>query len=575
MESVPLIEDPEELRERLLRLYDSEPALASEILRDVISTKRNDAIQLFEVPHLNQLFAETVALYPKLITIVESPDFLREYLETMLDASMEVFRLGVENLFEFFAPDEVSIDESFLVLFERLLSMAVIDSSHYTIERKEAALLALVFLMRDHSFLAMVVPTMEPLEEQIFVDYQRQIELNNAFFSLCLFHFIVAVSGQLPYWRQRLVSITIRSHFFGLLAYILHNSRKRLSVNLAVEAFRGIYDNFHFKKSDGYTVGFDAFCSGLLAVNLNNFRAIEEFKKQKRESQDTLRERVQHNREENVLLEQKIKEILSRPGTKVEQREEIQRLQEITKENEALQKELDSQRLNNRRIKRGMAPLEEEIIELKRQLVPYETNSVVSVSQSSTSSRETQTEIEKSFKQTEVRKQQLLASLKDTTSEATRAKNARDAAKIKNEELQRKIQEEGDRITAFENKLATLQQQNAGLVAKKGSIERKLEELLHGEEVSLDSSDEDILESLEREHAKATADLLRAREKARKKQSLFFDLEERLKVLAEANTRLKQLVQLVHRTTVPLGSLPKEFIDRITSTSAEHNSHPS
>jgi hypothetical protein len=149
----------------------------------------------------------------------------------------------------------------------KALEIAALSSLSVDLDLLESAVIVLRLIAKTAGCIDRVRGMLAENEEQIFVAFQRNIESNRSFASLCFFLFIEAAAGFIRDWKRRLRLVVIDTQFGALIAHVLQRATERGVLADAIRTLSLVSTpSGEFEASD-QEVLFNSLVSGFAAIN--------------------------------------------------------------------------------------------------------------------------------------------------------------------------------------------------------------------------------------------------------------------------------------------------------------------
>ena len=246
-------------------------------LHDTYSLSTNDLWSLLNTAiaggpqsyHLYLLLSELPETFPHIIDVIASMNCLFLLINSLLESQYSfnavagctflnnVFRNGEAIVFS----NEVK--EPFL----NALKVLVAPSKYIETDKKEAAAILLRFLVRSRDSTVHVIPLLKEYQEKLFLDFQRQVQNNNAFLSVQMFLFMFDVSHFIGDWHQSLARVVLDSQFPALIVHVMNESMNRQALEDALIAMQIVTGGLKDDTTPQRNVLFDTIVEGHLFSN--------------------------------------------------------------------------------------------------------------------------------------------------------------------------------------------------------------------------------------------------------------------------------------------------------------------
>ena len=509
------------------------------------------------------LMIKLTSMHALIIDVMQGMNCLFALINSILDCDDGFVAIaGCSFLFTVFQDtNDFILSEDVVEPFIKALHLVLAMRKHTQTDRREAGVLLLRFMVRSRESVTYLIKILQEYEEQLFVDFQRQIEMNNAYLSVVYFLFLYDASHFLSHWRQKLISLVLESQFPGLITYVLTASRNRCAIADALRTSQIIADGF---KTDVVFKSTPMFESLVGSYVLLNQRRFESDRKERAENTQVQEELMTKLSELEARRDSYEKEIVSARSS----------VDEHTSSMVAEQEQNRSFTETNAHLKHQLSQNREKIKSLSERLKELEdTNATLAQQVDCLQRRSNQTSLRAAGMRTK------LSSI--TQLEAALRKVLESNEKLDGTLQQLKGQEEKDKATItqmksqLENlklKFAAIQQKNSQITKILAAHETEKEQLaqqcsslqknikaLTREKAQLTESETEsskLCHELKCELAQAQHERDRTVKKVESRTRTVNELQERLTSLEDHYMDFQMLVKLIHKTTEPNQRLP-------------------
>lgn len=294
---------------------------------------------LFNFDILN-VFPDAVSKSNEVFILIIEPKFIHAYLSEILKSNdISLSKFSISQLSSIIHKNETpQFDESFLPLFKD--GLALFLNSDSSIIAKEVGISCILLLFRSSDFIPLCQDTLEEYQENIFIEFQRQMSYNNSFLSVCCFHLIFRATFYLSLWKDSLLPLISDNNFFSLLSASLQNSLDHFSVLISYESLSILLNDYQEILTDD--PNFDKIITGILNVNLSKH--------------DKELKLAQSYQSRKIRFESQITKINSK------QEDLLQKLEQIKNETQAKKEDLEKEK--------------EEVLALKKENTSLRTSRI-------------------------------------------------------------------------------------------------------------------------------------------------------------------------------------------------------
>ncbi|EAX90704.1 hypothetical protein TVAG_152710 [Trichomonas vaginalis G3] len=181
----------------------------------------------------NGIFTNNKELIKKLLLFAINDD--SPYLSIATSKLVQELMISFPNIFT-----DLDADDK---IFKRCLRKFIEKKNIEETEKLETILVIMRCLFMNKIISPVLAEILQIQEENIFMQLMRNIESNNAYLSLQIFHFILRCASQFDSWSVRLTKVIIDSHFAALLAHILLRSSNKSATADAISALALLTNN--------------------------------------------------------------------------------------------------------------------------------------------------------------------------------------------------------------------------------------------------------------------------------------------------------------------------------------------
>jgi hypothetical protein len=159
-------------------------------------------------------------------------------------------------------PPGIEIAEPFLVALTHILQ----DKSD-DLDRSEAMLLIMRFLIHPRESMTQIIRVLHDHEENLFVSFQRHIELNHSFLVLHFFMLLYGAAHFFKHWTLRIREIVLDSPFAALLVHVIQTAQNRRTVHDALSVMHIVMCGIKQTSAEPDSLLSDSLASGFCLLN--------------------------------------------------------------------------------------------------------------------------------------------------------------------------------------------------------------------------------------------------------------------------------------------------------------------
>lgn len=520
------------------------------LLKAAMGSKGMSAYVIFKL-----LIEVGEAFHQKIRSILQNnSNFFNNFLKAILDSEEGFVTVaGAHLLLVLFETNPISpefdISESFTKALKTILSGKIDD-----IDKLESLLLIVRLLISVRDSMPPIVKLLQENEENIFISFQRQIELSNSFVSIHFFLFILSASHFFKHWITRLREMVVDSQFSALLVHVLQTSLNRRTIDDALEVLQIVIGGISPKRIKldptlSYTVA-----SGFFLMNRQ--------KKQESLKKDQMIIQMQKNFTNDIEAYDVEKECREKEMMKMRQNIEqyesrstdsAQKLSDLEMKNEALNRKLQKKKDKLIKIIEELKLSESKLNDLSILAVQHENDANTSIQKSEKLKAKVETlkriqvekqEAEKTnehlrqrIKELQMDNEGCQKELENMIAVATKEKNSR-------KELEKLLSEAQMRINQLSTSIEHEKQQNR-------TVEKSLEKL----EIEIkDKGDNEVKLTQSISQMRDEMDLMKERIRTlesnnEKLKTLSDNRCRKISELRKERKELATLTQLIHKIT--------------------------
>ncbi|KAK8895837.1 hypothetical protein M9Y10_013722 [Tritrichomonas musculus] len=502
-----------------------------------------------------------------IVDVMQSMNCLFALMNSILDAEDGFVAIaGCTFLYTLFNDsNDFVFSEDVIEPFTKALKLVLAMRKFAQSDRREAAVLLLRFMVRARESITYVINILQENEQSLFLDFQRQIELNNSFLSVVYFLFLYEASHFIPHWRQKMVVLVLDSQFPALLVQVATESRNRRAIADALRASQILADGM--KNDINYEVSpiFESIISGYLLLNQKRFEDSRKERSTFVRNQDELYSKINELEVEHECCEKEmssIKESLDQSSAQYQ--EEQNHRKNIDEENSQLKKTVNSTRARNKKLSDQIKELEAINLNLTQQV------EILKKSASSSQIRDSDmraklisiSQLENSLKKSEENNAKLQSQVKQLKDAAEKDRKQFETYKQKIANLKKTKQSNMLKLQNLCDNLQELEQENGDLKQALAQREKELRAVTF-EKQSLEKAEAEAsitINSLKLEMQKSLQSSNDVLNKAEMRMRDVDELQSRINDLEDKNREYQMLVKLIHKTTHPNQALPQTIL---------------
>ena len=294
-----------------------------------------------------------VQYHSAIIRHIKDTNFLLQYLRMILyteDIYLVVSACYLLRLLEEFDEDLLSIDYDDEIVSEYL--EAIKESDEHTLPEKIEALLIIArSLMCNRELSSKESLLVHDLENQIFTNFIRAIEQNNAYCCICYYLFIDECCELFPNWKDRVVQTIVDVQFIPLVLSVLNTSSNEFSTR---DSFAVLHDMMSI--SDHL---FESLVHTQVALNRKRQELNEKNIQQNHISTQELQQKITQQEKEIEELNLKYETLLAET--------DLSKYEEIEKKNSELKENASNLTKENNTLKIHIASLSMELDEITKE----------------------------------------------------------------------------------------------------------------------------------------------------------------------------------------------------------------
>ncbi|OHT08011.1 hypothetical protein TRFO_23631 [Tritrichomonas foetus] len=547
----------------ILELYESSPLNAENIwtLLQIAMRGDNRAFVIYN------LLIDLPSQHLMIVDVMQSMNCLFALINSLLDAEDGFVAIaGCSFLYTIFHDsNDFVFSEDVVEPFTKALRLVLAMRKFAQSERREAAVLLLRFMVRARESITHVIRILQENEQSLFLDFQRQIELNNSFLSVVYFLFLYESSHFLAHWRQKLIALVIDSQFPALLVHVISESRNRRAIGDALRSSQILADGMKNDIIYETSPMFDSIVSGYLLLNQKRYEDNRKERSNSVQLQDELFSKIMALEVERDCCEKEIstiKESLDQSSAMI-QDEQIQR-KNMDEENAQLKKSLAASKFRTKKLSEQVKELEGANIALSQQLESMKKNA------SSASIRESDvrakinciTQLETSLHKSEETVTKLQNQIKQLKTAAENDRKQSEKYKQKIAKMKKSKFSQRHQANNLANNINELEHEKNELQKALSQYDKEMKNLIaYKDKLEKAKEDADIAMhnlKLEMERVQKNRDEIVA--KAEMRIQKVDDLQDKINLLEDQNREFQMLVKLIHKTTHPNQALPQTIL---------------
>lgn len=547
----------------ILELNESTPLTAENIWTLLQVAMRGDTRAFV----IYNLLIDLSSQHLMIIDVMQSMNCLFAIMNSILDVEDGFVAIaGCSFLYTIFQDsNEFVFSEDVVEPFTKALKLVLAMRKFAQSDRREAAVLLLRFMVRARESITYVIAILQENEQSIFLDFQRQIELNNAFLSVVYFLFLYESSHFLPHWRSKMIALILDSQFPALLVHVITNSKNRRAIQDALKVMQILADGMKNDVKVEYSPMFDSIVSGYLLLNQKRYEDNRKERSTFVKTQDELYSKITELEVEHDCIEKEMssmKESLDQ-SSQIIQEEQIQR-KNCDEEIEKLKKSLTISKSKNKK-------LNDQIKEMDSMNATL-NNQVESMKKASTTSCNRETDVrtkasyiaklEAQIKTLQENNTHLQTQLGQLRANADKERKQTESIKQKMSKMKKQKQSRLMQAQNLTTNLQELDQENNDLKQLLAQREKELKTQVQQNQIH-ERNEEDLnlqIDNLKIEMSRVQKNRDEIVAKAEMKIQNVDKLQTRIDQLEEQNREYQMLVKLIHKTTYPNQTLPKTII---------------
>lgn len=503
---------------------------------------------------LHQLVIETISFSSTFFKIVSS----------ILDIEDGFTSISGSNFLSVVYQDknDFPLTEEVSQCFTKALKIALTSSKFASIDRREAAVSLMRILLSIPQSVTYVIGPLQEFEEQIFLDFQRQCELNNSYISLHYFLLIFEVSELLPHWKTKLSEIVGQTQFPALLVHVLSESRNRVAIGSAVRAQHIIASNLEKDIESSFSPFFEALVSGIMVINMQKYDNKRKKTTEMLNVISSLHKRIGELEKERFLTESSLNDLQCESGTfntSLESRLKVK--VGLNKENNKLDSRLRSAKKKMRLLVEEKRIIDDRNVEIQTKLQNLETSESRSKNVNSNFKVKMNEFLQhdNKLKNLQHRKSQLQSSVKEMKKELDMARKTSQEIKRKCKNVDEKAKQSKldfssllskfDEYTTENTKLSNIRRESERTVINHLELQAKTPKV--------DDSAQEEIQKLAEVYEQVIIERNDAEIRYQQKLVEFNELHARMKKCEDYRKNCELLIRLIHRSTGGIGMLPK------------------
>ena len=509
------------------------------------------------------LMIRLTSIHPVIIDVMQGMNCLFALINSILECEDGFVAVaGCSFLFTVFEDtNDFILSEDVVEPFVKALHLVLAMRKHTQTDRREAGVLLLRFMVRSRDSVTHLLKILQEHEEQLFVDFQRQIEMNNAYLSVVYFLFLYDSGHFLAHWKKRLISLVLESQFPALITFVLTESRNRCAVADALRASQIIADGFKTDVVFKVTPMFQSLVDSYLILNQKRSQSARKEKVENLKVQEELMTKLSAVESRRDSYE---KEIVSVRSSLDDNANSILAEQEqnrsYTEANENLKRQLNQNRERIKVLTEKVKELEDANLSMSKQVecLQRRTNQtslraanirtkLSSIAQMEATIRKVQESSQKldgTIQQLKGQEEKDKATIKQMESKLENIKIKFESAQQKNEEIKRILSENETEKQQLAGQCTSLQRNVKSLTQEK-------EQLEESEEERSKRCQDMKVELAQVEHERDVA-----MRKVESRTKAANELQERLTLLEDRYMYFQMLIKLIHKTTEPNQRIP-------------------
>lgn len=494
-----------------------------------------------------------------MLDVMQSMNCLFSLINSLLDAEDGFVAVsGCAFLFTVFHDTtEFVLSDEMVDPFVKALHLVLAMRKHTQTERREAGLLLLRFMIRSKESISYVIRIIQDHEQPLFLDFQRQIELNNSYLALEYFLFMYEAARFLSHWKQKLMALVLESQFPALVTFVLTESRNRYALADALRASQIIADGFQTAFYGPLSPMFESLISGYLLLNKRRHESEQRTRSESVKGQEELVHRINAVEVERDCCERELaslKSCLDENSSSVISEQEQNK--SISGENKQLRRQVHQSTRKIRELSTRMKELEDGNLSLAQQL-----ESLQQRSSGSSSSREPGVKTKNTSMALLEEKLKKEKEIYEGLFEESKQ------LRVKSEKHRKKIEQLKQKMVSMKRKYSAMSKKNVKITKsieqnqstreilkdKCSSLQQDLSLITQEKDQLAESEEENtrMLDSLQLELERVKHERDTSTKKSESRGKTVTDLQERVTALEDRHNELQLLIKLIHKTTAP------------------------
>jgi chromosome segregation ATPase len=409
-------------------------------------------------------------------------------------------------------------------------------------------------MVRSRESVTFVIKILQEQEQALFLDFQRQIELNNPYLSVVYFLFLYEVAHFLNHWRQKLMAIILDSQFSGLLVFVISESRNRRAISDALLASQILTDGFRADCSYAMSPLSESIVSGYLLLNKKRHEASRKEKTEVWKVQEEMASRVMELEVERDCCEREntnLKVAMGESSSSIVNEQEQRKV--VMEENIQLKNVVYQSKEKMKKMAERIRELEEANVALGQQLETIQkacTNS--SIREAGIRTRITSlSQLEAAYEKAQDELQKQEATIKGLRDGAQKDRRRIEALNQKVAKFRQRAAELTSHRADVSELMVQSEQDKAKAASQYEKMDARIQTLLQ-EKRRLEESGQqahDRAERLKAELDQTKRERNEFQQKSVAKYKTAGELEERILRLEDRNNEYQMLFKLIHKTT--------------------------
>ena len=539
----------------LLELNESCP-LADEDIARLIQCAMKGGVRAYV---LYNLMIDMSSQHLMMLDAMQGMNCLFTLIDSLLDSEEGFVAVaGCAFLFTIFHDEtEFVLSDDMVDPFVKALHLVLAMRKHTQTDRREAGVLLLRFMIRSKESISYVIRIIQDHEQPLFLDFQRQIELNNAYLALEYFLFMYESSRFLSHWKQKLMALVLESQFPALATFVLTESRNRYAIADALRASQILADGFQNIVTGPVSPMFESLVSGYLLLNKRRHDSQRKTKSESVKGQEELMSKISAVEVERDCCEKELaslKSWLDENSSSVVSEQEQNK--SICGENRSLRRQLHQTSRKIRQMTNRIKELEDGNLSMVQQIDNLQRRSSGSSSAREPGIRTTTTSISQVEEKLKKAKEDQALLLEETKQ-----------LRITNEKDRKKIERLKQKLAALKRKSASMKKKNVQitkileenqttreiLLDKRTGLQQDLSLITQENEQLAETEEENtrLRDSLQIELERVIHERDASAKKGESRSKTVSDLQERVTKLEDRHNDLHLLIKLIHKTTTP------------------------